>query len=445
MLLSTVVYLNLWLLIFVIAYKLRKYDYLANFFLVSQFFFVGVGLVFWKFLSNAAIESFPTYNLSSLTDESFFKANFVLLLGVYSTYFSYILWTSAGNRNTPEYRFQLDCFPSFKIIVLLLLTSIPAFYFLSERTNLLFLALTASGTESLIALVEAREVATSSFFLNIIIYNILPASSFCCFAGYLRYKSTFWKVTFYFTFILSTVCLFLVFQKRPLLVYYIGLALTYIFSKQTNESSELKLNIFKTLYDLKKIFFILFCVLVAFYYFYTTHRFEVSFIDALALNIEAAFSRVFGRLSIPALMYIQYYPEEHDHYIFSNVGLFSNVFGFTLYKDVVEVASHFSIIGKQGSLAASVFIDLYGGFGLLGVFLGGQITGFILFLVSRVISNSYNRQKTVYFSVTAIIFIYYLSQASLFRSLLGYGGLFYLVVGYVLYTRFTWRGAASVK
>ena len=56
------------------------------------------------------------------------------------------------------------------------------------------------------------------------------------------------------------------------------------------------------------------------------------------------------------------------------------------------------------------------------------ILGFFIILLEFLLRQSGSGVRKSFLVVSAMLFLYYLSQASLFRSLLGYGGVFYLFV-----------------
>ena len=52
-----------WLSLFLFALVFRTNDIVGSVFLITQFFFVALGVLLWPFIKGAAIASAPTYNL----------------------------------------------------------------------------------------------------------------------------------------------------------------------------------------------------------------------------------------------------------------------------------------------------------------------------------------------------------------------------------------------
>ena len=61
-------------------------------------------------------------------------------------------------------------------------------------------------------------------------------------------------------------------------------------------------------------------------------------------------------------------------------------------------------------------------------FIYGIVLGYILVVMDTLLKQSSPGVRQSYFWVLGFIFIYYLSQASLFRSAFGYGGFFYFAI-----------------
>jgi hypothetical protein len=416
-----------WLCLFIYSFYVARDDFLGTAFICFQFVFIGFGLLIWPLVSDSASIIFTSYHIEYLTSESVIRANCILLTGVLVTYSTYQVLKNIILRGLVEAPVGLSVFPSSKIFLTTFCFGLVAIYFIASRADLLVMAVTTSGADSLVALAEARQKATSSYILTLIVYNIYPAATYACVVGYIVNKTKFWRNTMVISVALALLALFLVFQKRPMIIYLIGIFFIFKFNQQSKNIKIQGFDFYRLIVDLRYIILMLFLLLIAFYYFYTNYRFENDFITSIMLNAEAAFTRIFGRLSIPALMYSQYYPKVDDFYSFSNVGLFSKVGGYVLYKDVVEVANHFSLTKGQGSLAASVFFDFYGGFGYLGVVLGGIVVGLFLLVGHLLIKIRQAPIWRTFLASVLIINIFYLSQSSLFRSIAGYGGATYIL------------------
>ena len=171
------------------------------------------------------------------------------------------------------------------------------------------------------------------------------------------------------------------------------------------------------------------------YYSATTYKFDSIFEGVVKLT-EVVLTRVFGRLAIPAFCYVHYFPAVEDHYALTNIGMFSKIFGYELYPDSKVLFNHFSRNKKEGSLAINSIIDFYGAFGYYGFFIGNTILGLILSALDAFLNRLEKNNINLIFIIFCFVFAYYLSQASLARSLLGYGFFFFMVAWLFLQKNF---------
>ena len=431
-----IIFSLIWLILFLYSLFISRNDLLGTSFLVFQFVFIGLGIVIWPFIKGSAAHMFSTYDIASITFETAIKANSILLTGVCVAYITYqLLRQCIGFTNYPSYT-HTQYFPNTKILCITFFFGVISTYFILTRIDLLIMVMTSSGIESVIALSEVRKEAVSSYFMTLVVYNIYPAATYACVIGYLVNKTKFWRNVMFISILLALLALFLVFQKRPLIIYLIGLFFIFKFFNQLKTNNRVIFDFYRTIIELKYIFVALFILLIGFYYLYTGHRLENDLFTSLMLNAEASFTRIFGRLSIPALMYTQYFPTFDDHYLVSNVGIFSKIGNYELYKDTEVVATHFSLVGGQGTLASSVFFDFYGGFGFPGVIIGGFIVGMLLFVGQLLMNIKQASFWRVFLASVLMINIFYLSQASVFRSMAGYGGGIYIVVWFIFRTKY---------
>jgi len=431
--------LLIWSILFLYSFYVERGEIIGTAFIIFQFVFVGVGLVFWPFISKSVAESFSTYDIAAISNATFMRANLIHLTGILTAYSSYQVLKRATPFALTKNRFRYYEFPQLKVIFITALLSLFCIYFVMSKLYLLQIVLSTSDVESLISLGEARKKATNSYGINLIVYNLFPAATYACALGYLEFKNRLWRFIAIVSVVLALLSLLLMFQKRPVIIYILGMCFIFKFHQLFSMGKVSALNLYKIIYNLRFVMLFLFVLLVAFYYFYTAHRFENNVLVSIGLNAEAAFTRIFGRLSIPALMYTHYFPAVGEHYSFNNVGLFSTVGQFSLYKDVELVANHFSLVGDQGTLAASTFFDFYGGFGFSGVILGGLFVGVLLFFAYTLMCMRQSKVWLVFLASVLIINIYYLSQASLFRAMAGYGGGLYIASWFLFRFRFPLR------
>jgi len=439
--LEMAVFSLLWLGLFSFAYVFRRNDLIGNFFIITQFIFVGMGVLIWPVIRDVAIDSASTYNLNLISSTDFLKTNGIMILGVMLSYVLYQLFVSVLKPSQSINHLQRSIplehyFPLYKIPILGLVFVSLGCLFIYQNFSLLMIASSLTGSEALQSLAKAREESTSSYFLIMTVYNLLPATSFAFLLISLKKKEKRWWGAFFITFVVAVLCLLLTFQKRPLLVYLMGVIFILFIDRMIRSRGEKNINIFSIIMSLKWYILAFFTLLTVFYYYYTDYRFNHDFIEAFLINSKISISRVIGRLSIPALMYSNYFPMQEGFYGFSNVGLISKFFGTPLYVDAKNVADYFSLIGEQGTVATSSFIDFYGGFGFYGVVIGSFFIAFILAIIECIRLNIRSQASYIYYSSVALIIVYYFSQASMFRVLLGYGGVFYLLTWFFLFHRF---------
>jgi hypothetical protein len=271
--------------------------------------------------------------------------------------------------------------------------------------------------EDLTALLGVRRAATRSYVLTLCVYNLLP------FWGVALYL--FWRLrrglglalytAIYGLF--ASVLLLCMAQKRPLLVWLGALAIADLAIRPQVRQRLL-------LYGACG-----FGVLLGLYALYSTTS-NVPTLAGLAL------SRLLGRLALPTLFYTHYFPTYAPHYGFANLGLVAWLFGTPLYGDTPEVFSYFTG-GREGSVAISSLIDMYGAFGWPGWLLGCLGLGIVLGLLDRWLAHRPATLGTILLHTWTLVAVWYLTQASVARTLLGYGAVWWMLCWALLHVR--WR------
>lgn len=150
-------------------------------------------------------------------------------------------------------------------------------------------------------------------------------------------------------------------------------------------------------------------------------------LSAVGTVLSISLTRLFGRLSLEMPMYTHIFPDVHEHYGLTNIGLFNRLWGTEFFPDTFYVFSAFSDSAVAGSAAVPALGDFYGQFGFLGWFIGACVLGVLLQGADSVLVTVRDRPSGVLLVMAGMTFAYYLTQANLPRAALGYGGGLYLI------------------
>ncbi|WP_422475636.1 hypothetical protein [Endozoicomonas sp. ALB032] len=423
-------FLPLWLFLLIISNFLK--NPFVIFFSFCQFIFIGFGLVFFGYSDKEYLSYlFPSFDFSGLSDWHFIKASFIVFLGTFVVVaLSFPLGMNVKSVRANELNYKVDNIRKYLFLFLSLLVVWCCFIFVVDNLLPMFQLLYASSNSDLSSALDMRVAATSNYFLILVVYNLAPALALVSLIVYRENKTIINGFVFYTLIFLVFLCLLLTFQKRPLIVF-LGAVIVAFQLSSVNEINISSISYIHILRGIWKYILLLLLLLIGLYYFYTAYRFELDNSSMLIKLLEVVGSRIFGRLSLPAAMYVDYFPRIDDFYGLSNVGLFSRIFDSELFRDTTRVFLYYSTSGLDGSVAASVFIDAYGQGGWLFVLFYSLVVTFILNLLNLLFFKERNGLSKVLLFLFSCIFIYYLSQASLFRSMLGYGGIIYFLVWFV--------------
>jgi len=423
-----------WLGILYFTSKLK--GTLLYYFVLFQFIFVGIGLAVFPFLGTDYLHNtFVSFDISNISAEDFNIASVIVLSGVVSLVASYAVLSQVAFRvrqiefYLPEHVFLKSEVRKEFIFLMLIVSVLVCIPFILDNYRGFFSIIFATSVADITDLVVLRKSATSNYLQILFIYNLLPAATIVSVLYSLDRRRMLPFASFALFFLLASISLLLTYQKRPFLVFLGCLALAILLYRYFNDPiNGNKVRLKYLILKLKWMIISLVMLLFLFYFFYTGYRFSGQPFETLGTIANVVFSRLFGRLSIPAAMYIDFFPQYHSFYGLENVGLLTRICQIETFLDSKVVFLHYSTPGKDGSVAASVFIDAYGQGGLLLPSLYGVILGFFIILLEFLLRQSGSGVRKSFLVVSAMIFLYYLSQASLFRSLLGYGGVFYLFV-----------------
>ncbi|MBC8755333.1 oligosaccharide repeat unit polymerase [Kordia sp. YSTF-M3] len=441
-----------YVLIFVLLFHIilfRKMIFRWNafgIFFIATCIFSIVGIMMFPFMKLYAMRTFMTFKLEMITDQDVFRTQMLAVGGVLIVLYAYVFGLLLMYK-------RVECIDHFKIespiknnlskvnfyFILIFISCFLLIYLLIKRNILIsgfFDGLIGRKPE---ALLISRRGITSNYLYVVITYNLLPFLTIVGLFLMMKKKTLASRLLFIGLFSVSFLLILLLFQKRPLILFLLSLFLSaFVFKKYIN-IREKRVRTAKEKKKLRRRTMIigasLFSILLLLYYSATTYKFDNIFEGVWKLT-EVVLTRVFGRLSIPAFCYVHYFPAVDDHYALTNIGMFSKIFRFELYPDSKVLYEYFTRNNKEGSLAINSVLDFYGAFGYTGFIIGNTIMGLLLSALDAFLNRLEKNNINIIFIVFCFVFAYYLSQASLARSLLGYGFFFFMIAWLFLQKNF---------
>jgi hypothetical protein len=277
------------------------------------------------------------------------------------------------------------------------------------------------------------KVSNMGFIYSILVFNVLPFLSVISWMVY-RYRRNTWNALWAWALAVSTSFLLLnTFQKRPLVFFLLCLLFAHFLSELYLGRLNLKIprvfpispGYWLTNVPWVKVILVIgipFAVLVWFYYTTTNYAaYPDSAWQGLISVIVVSVDRVFSRLSVMALMYVDFFPRIDPHYGLDNVGKFTSLLGRDHYADTVAVYKYYTH-GAVGSGAIGAIPDFYGAFGWWGLAVCSFVLGASLNLLDRWLKSMAPTVLNRAFFIFMLVFAFYLSQANVTRSLSTYGG-----------------------
>lgn len=416
-----------------------KWNVFGIFFIATLLFSI-VGIMAFPFFKAYFLIAFNSFKLELISDADIIKTQIVATVGYLSVLYAYVFGISLVYK-------RVKCINHFSIngeikdhlsrvnfYVLTLSVLLFIFIYLFIKRDVLIIGI----LDGLLgrqpdAILQSRSAITSSYLYTILIYNVLPFITIVSFYISLKRKVLMNKLLFLILFAISFFLILSLFQKRPLMIFMLSLFISgFVFRENLFPKKVKKI---KSRKGKKRKYVVylsfLFALLLLLYYSATTYKFE-SIFEATTKLSEVVLTRVFGRLSIPALCYVHYFPEVDSYYGFTNIGLFSKVFGFEHFPDTQVLFGYFSTVKMEGSLAINSVMDFYGAFGYFGMLFGNAFLGLLLATLDTFLDKLEKNSINLIFIVFCFVFAYYLSQASLPRALLGYGFAFFVCTWFFL-------------
>lgn len=411
-------------------------------FTLSNFFLVALGVLLFPWIKTEIQDWFPVYDLSVITSSEVSLAIILSCGGILMVLTFYQLshaFFHAGafrlvGSNHLEASDQVDL--GFHLLRLRILgvaaVAVIILFFVQEwpaiREGVLYGFL--EGRADLIVL--SRRRVTDNYGFVLFLYNVLPFLGAAMWLVYRVKRQTPWLLAAVGFNLAVVVTLVMVFQKRPLVVLILALTLVQVWAsdwrlRQQGKVTPSRRSHWRKMWLLKfgAVGGVIFVVLMLLYYFHTRiGRSGEELVAALGALTLVIVSRIVWRLAIPAVMYTHYFPKVETFYGFDNIDKLTALMNRGLFPDTVQVYEYF--VGGHGSVASCTLIDFYGGFGLLGWFLGCCLLGLLLERLDKGLECLETTGVNALLSIFILVFVLYLSQASLPRSLLGYGGVIFV-------------------
>ncbi|MFD0863126.1 O-antigen polymerase [Sungkyunkwania multivorans] len=425
------------LLLHIIIFKKMIFKWnLFGVFFIATILFSTFGILAFPFIKSYVAKEFWTFNLKVITQQDIVKTQLIAVSGLLMVLYAYVAGIMLRHR-------RLACISHFNIqgeikdnlnrtnfyFIVILIGVFLFFYLLMKREVLVTGFFDGLLSRQPDALFVSRRGITSNYLYVVTTYNLLPFLTIVSLYLAMKQRDLFSKLLFIGLLLLSFILTILLFQKRPLVIFLLATMLAAFVFRKNIPTVRLKKVRSKKATRRRNIIYLslIFALLLLLYYSATTYKFDTIF-EAVGRLTEVVLTRVFGRLSIPAFFYVHYYPAVDGHYGFTNIGLFSKIFRFEHYADSRVLFDHFSLNKKGGSLAINSIMDFYGAFGYIGLIIGNIFLGFLLALVDSFLNKLEKNNINLVFIIFCFVFSYYLSQASLPRSLLGYGFFFFALL-----------------
>ncbi len=257
-------------------------------------------------------------------------------------------------------------------------------------------------------------------------YNFLPYVAFCGILVFLK-KRTLATLFFVPAFIVAVWGKFALVHKEPLMILLIQCFIAWILlrapHKRLAQLRPAKFSVMSAVWVLGIVF------LVLSYLFMFTHdlRDVGGLPEQLSFASTMAWERLFARMPNGYLYIADTIPSVFPHYGFNNSLLWTKLFGGD-YFDLNRVAYLTANPDREfGSIASDSLSNFYGGFGFAGLIVLSLLQGLLLAGIDRWISRQAATLGWLTLLIFLMVFSFYLTETTLFRALLGFGGVSFLV------------------
>ena len=295
------------------------------------------------------------------------------------------------------------------------------------------------------AFYEARiDIGRIGFFYFILVFNVLPFLAALQWMLYRRAPTMANRVWAWGMALATCWFLLATFQKRPLVLFVCWLLSAHVIAEASmgRISLEVLSRIGERARRLRRrlpwgrLIIALAAPVVVLVWLFSvstaTLGQEGSLADALANLSMKMLDRVISRLSIMPIFYVHCFPDVAPHYGLSNIGKLAALLGTEVFSDTIVVVEHFVPNVQAGSGAIGAIVDFYAAFGWVGWAIGCFAVGACLNFLDRCLARLPRTALNRAFQLSMLIFAYYLSQATVARSLSSYGGLSFAALFVVL-------------
>jgi hypothetical protein len=252
----------------------------------------------------------------------------------------------------------------------------------------------------------------------------------------------------------TAALLLLTFQKRPLLLFLCCLLLVNFIGDEPRASSaaapapRAARRPARRWWRLATYGGLVFLVLLALYQLQTQAVSSVEGIEDVVRGIGTlsvmALATILGGQAVPAILFAHYFPAIEPHYGLGNIGALSRLLGSDLYRPTYDVYDYFVgfdavapfVDRVEGSVASAALVDFYGAFGLVGWFFGAIGLGIALNRIDAAMVRLRPDPGRSLLAIFVFVSAFYLSNASVANTLVGYGGLIFLLLWWLLRTPF---------
>lgn len=301
-----------------------------------------------------------------------------------------------------------------------------------------------------VAVIEARQLVGSDYVLVLLCFNVLPFLGVALWLAYkLRKGRAFGALAVVFCSLTATLLL-LSFQKRPVLVFVCSLLLASFAvvrrkTRSAGRGSSLIRTIARPGWWLTAYGGLAFVALLGLYFLQSSvSREEIDPLTTGGVLLRATLMTMFGGLSLPTVLYAQYFPNVEPHYGLRTIGLFSRMFGFDLYPSSILVFDHFTRGSALGSVSVGTLTDFHGAFGITGWFVGALLLGIALNQGDRAVARLDANGGRTLLAIFLFVTVYYLANAPLHNALGGYGGVIFALLWVMLTMRARPAGRADL-
>lgn len=402
----------------------------------ATFIFSTFGILFFPIFRTYISQIFWTWNLGFITTEVIIETQMIAVSGMLLVLYSYVfglLLLKGKVVGINHFKFDGEIKENlnklnFQFVFILITIFLLIYLFLKKKVLVTGISDGLIGRNPT-AILNSRRAITTSYFYVIITYNLLPFLSIVSYYLFLKKRTLSRRVLFYTAFSVSVLLLLLLFQKRPLILFFLSFLLSAFVFKKEFKIKKVKKPKSKKRTRRKYIIYglLLFSLLMLLYYLTTNYKFD-NIYQAVKKLSEVSLLRIFGRLTLPSFFYVHYFPNIESHYHISNIGMLTKFLPIDFYPDNKILFNYYSRNKNGGSLAINSIFDFYGAFGYYGLVIGSMILGFLLSTMDVFLNKLEKNGINLIFIIFCFVFAYYLSQASLAKSLMGYGFFFFVMI-----------------